>query len=106
MSGKVAVALADGATYWKNCVRERLQKPGPARFCRSYASSACRTSQISEESGDDGIGLGADSRLQPRGLSRCANARRQGGSCVAQAHCPQRETRVDTMWRMGITTGR
>lgn len=106
MSGKVAVALADGATHWKNCVPERLPRPSPARFCRSYASSACRTSQISEELGNDGIGLSADSRLQTRGLSRCANARRERGSGAAQAHYTQREMRSDRMWRMGITAGR
>ena len=100
MSGKVAVALVDGATHWKNCLLEGLQKPAPARFCRSYASSACRTSQISEEMGKDGIGLGADSRLRTRGLSRCANALGIRGSGVAEAHYTQRETRADSMWRM------
>lgn len=75
MSGKVAVAFADSATHWKNCAQERLSEPGPARFCRSYASRCCRTSQISEESPKGGIGLGADARLQTRGLSHCAKVR-------------------------------
>jgi hypothetical protein len=75
MSGKVALALADSATHWKNCVQEGLQQHGPARFCRSYASWACRTSQISDESREDSIELDAESRAQTSRLSRCANVR-------------------------------
>jgi len=107
MSGKVAVAFADSATHWKNCAQERLSHPMPARFCRSHASRCCRTPQISDESRNDRIGLGADSRLQTRALSHCAKAPhvvpRSAGSVGTQARGSRCEPRADSRWRTGIT---